>query len=332
MRPLLLFAMVVNMATVASAGQVKSDTAEAKMIADAHIHHGLSHQNGHVVPQNFDFFPQRNVQIISFPMPIHRGGTGDLMSLIEAETVEMNILSERNKKFQLISSNIDFCENPNSEQLAVFLSIEYFHGVFNGDPDNVEKYRNLGVRSITIIDNEHDRFFNDDKLTVFGKQIIRQMNAVGVLVDISHLSEQHMIEIIHFSEKPVIASHSGARAVSKNDGGLSDAVLEALKISGGFAFTTFNKNDLFLPGEVDVNSMDKFIEHVVYLTQTLGPDHVGIGSDYQAMGKYVPKALNEINTYQQIHEALKEAGFFESDIESIMSGTFLNALGVSYCN
>jgi microsomal dipeptidase-like Zn-dependent dipeptidase len=324
--------MVVNMATVASAGQVKSDTAQAKVIADAHIHHGLSHQNAHVKLQNFDFFAQRNVQVISFPMPIRREETGDLISLVEAEIGDMNVLSERNKKFKLISSNSGFCENPNSEQLAVFLSIEYFHGVFNGDPDNVEKYRNLGIRSITIMDNEHDRFFNDDNLTIFGKQIIRQMNAAGVLVDISHLSEQHMIEVIHFSIKPVIASHSGARTVSKNDGGLSDAVLEAMKINGGFVFTTFNKNDLFLPGEEDINGIDKFIEHVAHLIQTLGPDHVGIGSDYQAMGKYVPNALNEINTYQQIQEALQEAGFSESDIESIMSGTFLNALGVSYCS
>jgi len=319
------FVIVMNIATVAAACQIKPGIAQ---ISDAHIHHGLSHLDTQIELQNFDFFALRKLQIISFPMPVRREKTNDLISLIDAEIGELEILSEQNKKFQVIRDNSDFYENINSGQLAVFLGIEFFHGVFNGDPTYVEKYRKMGIRSITIISSKQDRFFTDNLLSVFGKRVIRQMNAAGILVDISHLSEKHMIEVINFSTAPVIASHSGAKAVSENDGNLSDVVLEAMRASGGYVFTTFNKNGLFLPKETEVNGIERFIEHVVHLTQILESDHVGIGSDYQAMGKYVPFALNEINAYQQIEEGLQKEGFTVSEIGSIMSGTFLKAMGV----
>jgi membrane dipeptidase len=122
--------------------------------------------------------------------------------------------------------------------VSVFLSIEYFDGVFNADSVNVEKYRKMGIRSITLVDNDIDIFFRKDQLTKFGKQTIHKMNKAGILVDITHLSENHMIEVIRFSVAPVIASHSCARTVSGNRGSLSDEVLEALKENKGYVFTT----------------------------------------------------------------------------------------------
>ena len=322
-------AIVVNLA-VATYGQAEINTPQFVAIADAHIHHGLSNDGIRLEFQDFNFFTQRDLQIISFPMPVGREKTDDLVSLIGTEIDKLNVLSVQSRKFRVTDDPTRVSDNLSSEQLTVFLSIEYFHGVFDGNPANVEKYRKMGIRSITIIDNESDRFFTEDHLTMFGKQVIRRMNEQEILVDISHLPEKYMIDVIDYSTVPVIASHSCARTVSKNNASLSDAVLGALKANGGYVFITFNKNDLFPAEESGARGIERFIEQVVYLTSILGSDHVGIGSDYQALGEYVPQALNENNTYRQIQKSLRDAGFSDSEIGMIMSGAFLNAVRVHH--
>lgn len=323
------FAIVLNLAA-STYGQAEIDTVQSATIVDAHIHHGLSSSGNILELQDFDFFTQRDLHIINFPMPVDRRKADDLVSLIKREIDNLSVLSAQSRKFRVTDDPARVNGNLSHEQLTVFLSIEYFHGVFDGNPANVGHYRKMGIRSITIIDNESDRFFKEDHLTAFGKEVIRRMNEQEILVDISHLAEKHMIDVIDYSTAPVIASHSCARAISKNNASLPDIVLGALKANGGYVFITFNKNDLFLAGEPGTDGLERLIEHAVYLSNILGSDHVGIGSDYQASGKYVPQALNEHNTYRQIQESLRSAGFSDSEIGMIMSGAFLNAMSVHH--
>lgn len=326
---IMLFGIVVNLAA-STFGQAENYTVRSATMADVHIHHGFSNNGNRLDLRDFDFFTQRDLHIINFPMPVDRKKTDDLVSLIKREIVNLSALSAQSGKFRLTDDTAKISDNPSPKQLTVFLSIEYFHGVFDGNPTNVEQYRKMGIRSITIIDNESDRFFEEDHLTAFGKEVIRRMNEQEILVDISHLAEKHMIDVIDYSTAPVIASHSCARAVSKNNACLSDAVLGALKANGGYVFITFNRNDLFLTGETGIGGIERLIKHAVYITNILGSDHVGIGSDYQASGNYVPKALNENNTYWQIQKSLRSAGFSDSEIGMIMSGAFLKAVSVHH--
>ena len=324
----LLFAVALTMAANSDEQNI-SDSIKPALIADAHIHHGWSFEDSKPKLLNFDYFSQRDVQIMSFPMPVQRQRTDDLISVIENEIVDLTALSQKSNEFRIADFSFKPGGDLNSGPVTVFLSIEYFYGVFQGNSDNVKKYREMGIRSITLVDNDIDDFFTDDHLTKFGEQTIHQMNEAGILVDISHLSENHQIEAIRFSTDPVIASHSCAKAVSGNTGSLSDEVLEALRENEGYVFTTFNRNDLFMEGEAEADGMERFIDHVIYLANKLGAHKVGIGSDYQALGKYVPEALNQVSSYRQIGQGLRAAGFTDSEIGMITSGAFLHAMDVN---
>ena len=107
---------------------------------------------------------------------------------------------------------------------------------------------------------------------------------------------------------------------------MSDELLTSLGDKCGYVFTTFNRNDLFDNDEAVDDGIGKFIKHVVYLTEKLGVNHVGIGSDYQAMGNYVPSDLNEIDTFRKIQAGLREADFSDEEITLISSDVFLNLL------
>jgi len=106
------------------------------------------------------------------------------------------------------------CQNG---EIGILLSLEYFEGVFARDPLAVDRLRAQGIMSITLVDNSSDRLItsssSDAQLTELGRQVVARMNEVGVLVDISHLSEAEMLAVIEFSSRPVIASHSNPRAV-----------------------------------------------------------------------------------------------------------------------
>ncbi len=106
------------------------------------------------------------------------------------------------------------CQNG---EIGILLSLECFEGVFARDPLAVDRLRAQGIMSITLVDNSSDRLItsssSDAQLTELGRQVVARMNEVGVLVDISHLSEAEMLAVIEFSSRPVIASHSNPRAV-----------------------------------------------------------------------------------------------------------------------
>jgi microsomal dipeptidase-like Zn-dependent dipeptidase len=322
----LFLVLFLGISTPKAALPNKPDPAQAVGFADAHIHHGLTYENGDLKLLNFDYFEQRGLQIISYPMPIKREITDNLVAVIKAEVKDLRALSKKSNKFQVLDAPVDNTTEFKLGVLTVFLSIEYFDGVFGGEPESVEEYRQMGIRSITLIDNDIDRFFNNNQLTTFGEQVIHRMNEAGILLDISHLSEAHSIEAIRFSKAPVIVSHAAAQTVSGNEASLSDELLTALGDKCGYVFTTFNRNDLFDSEEAIDDGIGRFIKHVVYLTKMLGINHVGIGSDYQAMGKYVPSDLNEIDTFRKIQAGLRETGFSDEEITRISSGVFLNSL------
>ncbi len=314
----------------ASYGQTdKSNVDQDIVIADTHIHNGFSYNNDELM-SSFHYFVDRNVKIFGYPLPIRRVKFDSLFAEISKDVDDLQSLSARERSFRIIDHSNSDGNDAQRKGVAIFLTIEYFHGVFEGNPENVDKYRKLGIRSITIIDNEADRFFKENRLTAFGKQILYRMNKVGILIDISHLSESQMVEVLGYSNSPVIASHSCAGKIAGRNSNLSDRVLKLLKEEQGYVFVTFNKSDLFANAKSAKDGIEQFIEHVEYLKKLIGVDLIGIGSDYQANGKYVPQSLNETNTYKRIQDGLLMKGYSEADVRKIMSGNLLRVMAVNH--
>ena len=325
---LLLCVFLLQYVCFGQPGNNHARVGNAIVIADAHLHHGFSDDMDALEPHNFEYFFERNVNIINYPLPVKKIKTDNLPQVISDEIYRLRLLSKTEGTFEIrdTSTNLDSTVTE-SNKIQVFLSIEYFYGVFGGNSETVKEYRKMGVRSITLINNDTDRFFENNRLTNFGKQTIHEMNEAEMIIDISHLSEAQMIAVINFSKLPVTASHSGVRHVANIKYNLSDNVLKLLKDKKGSVFVSFNKNGLYDGEEKIIDGIEQLVAHIDYLKKYLGIDYIGIGSDYQADGQYVPPALNKTGSYNLIVEGLTLKGYSVTEINKIMSRNFLRIMG-----
>lgn len=303
-----------------------SNSTKEFIVIDAHIHNGFAISNDKVVLSNFDYFRQRKVNAFIFPLPVERSKTENLYLRIKDEIEQIKSLSKKSGVFSVLDLFEPGKTKISKEETKVIFSIEYFNSIFDNKLENVDNYYNLGIRLITLYNSQVEHLFEGENLTLFGKELIYKMNNTGILIDISHLSDERKIIVAQYSRSPVISSHSVTRKVAENDYNLSDSALEALKANKGYVFLTFNKNDLYRDGIEKKDAVNQFIDHIDYLVKYLGNDHIGIGSDYQANGKYVPTSLNANETYYKIQNALLSRGYSDATTKKIMSENILNAL------
>ncbi|HJP63450.1 MAG TPA: dipeptidase [Mucilaginibacter sp.] len=202
-------------------------------------------------------------------------------------------------------------------------------------------------------------------LSDYGKQIVKHLNELGVMVDVSHVGEQTFYDVIATSTKPVIASHSCAYTLCPNQRNMKDAQLKALAKNGGVIFINFysgfvdstymHKEARFLHAhKAELDSLEKvyhdadlakirlnvihqsesdqirpplsmLIKHIDYIAKLIGVDHVGIGSDFDGAESY-PLGMNNVTDYPKITEELLRLHYSEADIDKILGGNFIRVL------
>jgi membrane dipeptidase len=202
-------------------------------------------------------------------------------------------------------------------------------------------------------------------LTDFGKQLVKRMNELGMMIDVSHAGEQTFWDVISLSSKPIIASHSCVYTLTPHRRNLKDDQVKAIAKNGGVIQLNFNpgfidssfekKETVFLANhkiEMDSlmkNGMDDFyagdylhrkyaeeanimrpalsmlIDHIDYIARLVGIDYVGLGSDFDGMFP-PPLQLDDVSTYPLITKALVERGYNKKNITKILGGNFLRVL------
>lgn len=305
----------------------KADSTEQDFIViDSHIHNGFISNNNVLELSNLEYFAQRHIHTFLLSLPVNTSKTENLYLRIKDEIEQLRLLSKETGMFRVVDPAKLINVNKINDKPEVVFCIEYFNGVFKGSLENLADYKNLGIRYITIIDNELDKIFERDSLSLFGKKLIGKMNEINVLIDISHLGDDKKLTVINYSNSPVIVSHSNARKIADINYNLSDKVLRRLSEKNGYVFVSFNKNGVYSGIDTDINAVDQLVKHIEYLVSFLGFDNVGIGSDYQANGKYIPQKLNEITAYIEIKNRLLRRGFSNDNIDKIMSNNILKLL------
>lgn len=216
-------------------------------------------------------------------------------------------------------------------------------GMENGAPlgndlANVRRYFDRGIRYITLCHTKNNQLCDSstDKapawkgLSPFGCQVVAEMNRLGMMIDLSHTSDDTVEQVLALSKAPVIASHSSCR--SFNSPGtfgykrnLSDDQIRALARKGGVIQITFGSaflgDDYVKYGVVaDVKDVAEHIHHAV---QVAGVDHVGIGSDFDGVGRSVPTGLEDVSRYPNLIRELLKLGYRAQDIEKIFGGNLL---------
>lgn len=288
--------------------------------ADGHVHAGFAKKDG-TLATRFAYFQRQGVKAVCLSLPLDGSKTADVKERISGEIAALRELAKRERTFRLLAGDGETPVLPG--ELAVVLSLEYFHGAFNGDADLVNAYRDLGIRAITLIDNDRDPFFAGKTLTPFGRKTIQLMNESGMTIDISHLDTEQKLAVIAYSRSPVMASHANARSVADLDYNIPDEVLAALKKNRGSVLVSFNRNGVFAKSGGKSNGIVQMADHIDHFVEWLGVDHVGIGSDYQADGKYVAAPLNEPGAFGKIARELAGRGYDAAAIHKIMHANVL---------
>lgn len=243
-------------------------------------------------------------------------------------------------------------------KVAALLGMEGGHMINNSLPI-LRMYAKLGVRYLTLTHSVNTDWADSsgdqpkhNGLTPFGKEVVRELNRLGVMVDVSHVSDKTFWDALAESKAPLIASHSSVRALSGHARNMTDEMIKALAAKGGVI--QINYLDQYLDnarfeymrkaepmmrelqakypggantqrrmqelaqsfGPAPVVSWERIVDHIDYAVKLVGIDHVGLGSDFD--GGSLPEGMREASGLPKITEALLRKGYSDGDIKKIL--------------
>ncbi len=159
-------------------------------------------------------------------------------------------------------------------------------------------------------------------LSPLGEKVVKEMNKLGIVIDVSHLHSRSFYHVLKISDVPVIASHSGVKGVYEHRRNFSDEELYALADKGGVIQINFASN--FLSEIESEASVGRIVDHVEYAKNLVGRDHVGLGSDFD--GTKVPPDLKDFSEYPKITREMMNRGFSDDEIEKILGKNILKVM------
>jgi membrane dipeptidase len=253
-----------------------------------------------------------------------------------------------------------------SGRVASLLGIEGGHAI-EDSLGVLRAYYDLGVRYMTLTHSKTIDWADSATdaprhggLTRFGEEVVREMNRLGMLVDLSHVSEETMEDALRVSAAPVIFSHSSARALCDHPRNVPDAVLEKLRANGGVVMVTFvapfispewakvaeplwKEYEERTPGvtdpaerariEKDIRArmpktpvpLSLVADHVDHVRRVAGVDHVGLGGDYDGNDAW-PEGLADVSGYPRLLAELARRGWTDEDLGKLASGNILRVM------
>jgi membrane dipeptidase len=242
-----------------------------------------------------------------------------------------------------------------AKKIAVLMGMEGGYMIDNSLPV-LREYARLGIRYLTLTHMVNTDWADSsgDKprhggLTDFGREVVRELNRLGVMVDVSHVADDTFWDALEESQAPLLLSHSSARALCSHPRNITDEMIKALAAKGGVI--QINYVDIFLdqakhaelqrrqaakrgadpqksPGEklppLPEVSWERIVEHIDHVVKLVGVRHVGLGSDFD--GGPMPKGMEDCSQLPKITQALVARGYSESDLKLILGGNLLNLM------
>jgi membrane dipeptidase len=212
-------------------------------------------------------------------------------------------------------------------RIAAILGVEGGHAV-EGRLENLDRFFGRGVRVLTATwcnsnelgDSSSDENTPHNGLSVLGRQAVRRMNELGIIVDVSHSADKTVFDILDASSSPVVASHSGIRARRRFNRNLTDEQIRAIAKNGGVIGVVFLP--YFLRDPEDKATIEDVLDCIDHICQLVGPDHAGLGSDFDGFAG-VLSGLEDVTKMGAVAEGLRWRGFPEADIAKIAGLNFL---------
>ena len=378
LRPFLFLCLVVIFSSCSKNLKDEADKiAQSTIILDGHVDipYRLNNKMEDISQRteggDFDFVRAKkgglNAPFMSIYIPAEKEEEGTAKKFADylIDMVE-KIAADSPDKFAVATSVADV--HSQFEKGVISLPMGMENGApIEGDLKNVEYFYNRGIRYITLTHskNNHicDSSYDSEKkwngLSPFGKEVVKEMNRVGIMIDVSHITDDTFYQVMEITQAPVIASHSSCRAFTPGFmRNMDDEMLKKLAENGGVIQINFGSS--FLDGEIqkkydeafaasaeyakennlnaDDPKLDEFmskykeehnigfaditdiVKHIDHVVNLIGIDHVGIGSDFDGVGDSLPTGMKDVSMYPNlIHELLKK-GYSREDIVKICSG------------
>ena len=246
------------------------------------------------------------------------------MQLVDNYYTTVDRVQEELKTIYNVS---DLHEALNGSKIAGLLSVEGGEAL-EGDISVLRVLFRLGVRGLGLTWNQRNQLAvgvgdnsENDGLTSFGREVVREMNRLGMIVDLAHINEKGFYEAISLSNAPVIVSHANARALCEHPRNLSDSQLRMIAENGGLIGLSFCPP--FIHGESP--SLDKLLDHFVHVAEIAGVEHIGFGSDYDGIERTI-NGLDDVSCMQHLVGGLISRGFTTKEIGQITSENYLRVL------
>ena len=299
-----------------------------------------------------------------------QGTPGANAELADALIDQMNAIAEAAPdKFAVVANTADV------ERLRGDGRVLFAYGMENGAPigddlGELARYYDRGVRYITlthgrvnkISDSSYDENREWGGLSPFGEDVVREMNRLGIMVDISHVSDEAFYDVMETTSVPAIASHSSARAFTPGfERNMDDAMIERLAENEGVIMINFGSTFLLQRVQDDRNALrerfaselaarglepgtaeaDAFQEefdaanplrladlsdvadHIDHVVDLVGVDYVGLGSDYDGVGPTLPEGLKDVSTYPALVAELLRRDYSEDEVRKILGGNLM---------
>lgn len=234
-----------------------------------------------------------------------------------------SFIDSHNDKIAYAGNYDDYCKNLKEDKISAFLTVEDGYCV-NSRLENIKKLYNMGVRLISLTWNYENCFgFPNSReadamnsgLKPFGKEALEYMNELGIIVDVSHLSDGGFYDVAEIASAPFVASHSNCREITPHPRNLTDDMIKTLADKGGVAGINFCSDFLTPGGGAEESKIEYMIRHINRFVNKGGIECVGIGSDFDGIRSDLE--IKNASMMQNLFERLSFSGFSDSDIEKI---------------
>lgn len=262
--------------------------------------------------------------------------TGDsVLRTIEQVELVKRMIKRYPDHFEMAATAEDVERIAASGKIASMMGVEGGHSI-GESLQMLKNFYNEGVRYMTLTHSRSLSWAESSTgdphkgLSPFGEEVVREMNRLGMLVDLSHVSIQTMHDVLQISQAPIIFSHSSVRAICDHPRNVPDSILKRLPENGGVVMINFYPQ-FIVPTDIlkdDPNALGTLatvVDHIEHVIRVAGIDHVGIGSDYDGVPT-LPVGLEDVTKYPDLTAELCRRGYSKAEIHKILGENVLRAL------
>jgi len=302
-------------------------------------------------------------------VPTYYKGAEAVRRTLQLRDAMQSVLDAHPDQIELALGASDIERVARTGKIAAVLTIESGHAI----ADNLavlRMFHRLGVRSMTLTHFRNTNWADSSTdtpehngLTDFGREVVREMNRLGMIVDISHVSDKTFYDTLAVTSRPVIASHSSCRTLTDIPRNMTDDMIRALAKNGGVIGINFGGNflsqkeveasrknfaaraavdpglngqalddfattdylDTYSTMRPNLSTLQDAVAHIDHVVKLVGIEHVGIGSDWDGIST-VPAGLEDVSRMPALTAALLERGYSEQDVKKIPGGNFLRVM------